>query len=154
MFTRYQEKDAFLNDEVAPLLRKCQHSLSAVDKQELVRKLRAGIKRFTTFEKQSGIAQILEAALFALTDEQLAEKANFDLREVDQTKPPVVASVAHEVPHRSVVVGKVVDRTDDDLHSLSHLRVPSCPIRLFNRTQPALGVVVEALAATPVKVLA
>lgn len=153
VLTRYQEKDDFLNDEVAPLLRKCKHSLSGESKQELVRKLQEGIERFTTFEKQSGIAKILEVAVFALTDEQLAQKANFDLAGLDQETIPVIASVAHEVPHRTAVVGRVVAQTEEDnLRILSQLRVPSAPIRLFNRPQATLPAL-EELADTASKVL-
>lgn len=152
LLTRYQEKDDFLNDEVAPLLRECQHSLSAENKQELLRKLQVGIERFTSFEKQSGIAKILEAAVFSLTEEKLAQKANFDLGELDQEKIAVVASEVHEVVHRNEAPGKVVAQSEDDsLRILSDLKVPSARIRLFNRPQRTLPVPEECgVAATKV----
>lgn len=131
-FTRYEEKETFLNDVLSVALRACRDNDNETTRTQLKKALLECVNQFTTCERQSGLAKLCEAAYFALEYAQTAAHANFNLAadkaEFATPAAPVVEIVfakpdshSNTVRETKPVVGTVVDPTT---YNLSRLFVP------------------------------
>lgn len=158
-FTRFEEKCDFVDNVVFPAMRACSDEKTDANVKKMADVFKEGVRRFTTFENMSGIAEIFESAYFAMTtmtpimvrDDYgaMVEKyvatvsvksANFEMR--DETKRVVCEDQSTEVAsdekrcHSSEpVIGVVAVRQNSEKNVVTG--VPVVDAGFFNMMRSA-----------------
>lgn len=111
--TRFEEKCDFIDKVVFPAVKACSTNPTQNNMRAMVNAFKEGVEKFTTFGRMSGLAQIFEAAYFAMTDagsfNVTAKSAVFDM---DDSTRNVVYGPQSKAGKTTTVVGvPVTDRS-------------------------------------------